>query len=307
MTLKSPNHWRTFVSDSEPQSIEIAGREVGNAAPVFLIAELGINHNGSVDTAKEMISAAKWAGADAVKFQKRTPAITTPDHVKNTLRQTPWGEMTYLAYKERIEFWNSEYEQIQSHCAEQEILWSASAWDLDAVGFLEQFNISFHKLASAHLTNIELLVSMNESKKPLIFSTGMSSWAEIAKGVALTDVSKTAVLHSVSAYPTEPGNASLQTVTKLKREFPNVVGYSGHERGTSISLGAVALGARIVERHMTLDRTMWGTDQPASMEPQELKKLVDETIELSNSLSTAPRESFFACEEKARSSLRTVN
>jgi N-acetylneuraminate synthase len=294
------------VPNFESQSIEIAGREVGNAAPVFVIAELGINHNGSLTTAKEMISAAKWAGADAVKFQKRTPAITTPDQVKDTLRQTPWGEMTYLAYKERIEFWDSEYEQIQSHCAEQEILWSASAWDLDSVGFLEKFDIPFHKLASAHLTNTELLASMNESKIPLILSTGMSSWAEVIAGVSQTDVSKTAVLHSVSAYPTEPGNASLETVTKLKSEFPNVIGYSGHESGTSISLGAVALGARIVERHMTLDRTMWGTDQSASMEPKELKKLVDETIELSKALSTAPRDSFFACEEKSRSSLRTV-
>lgn len=286
--------------------LEIAGREVGATAPVFVIAEIGINHNGSVELAKEMISAAKWAGADAVKFQKRTPDITTPETVKSQIRDTPWGSMTYLEYKKKIEFEEPEYHAIADHCEKEGILWSASSWDPGSLDFLEAFGVPFHKAPSAIITNLALIKQMDFSAKPLIVSTGMSTWEEIETVAASTLASKTAFLHTVSSYPTMPESASLRTMDELASRFNRVTGYSGHEALIGISIAAVARGASLIERHFTTDRNLWGTDQTSSLSPVDFRQMVVEFRHVEASLRSPLRQSIFPVEVDNRKKLRSV-
>lgn len=256
------------------KSIKIGARTIGEGAPCYLIAEIGINHNGDVQNALKLIQLCKEAGFDAVKFQKRTPEISTPDSQKNVPRETPWGTMTYLDYKRRIEFGEPEYETIDAFCKELNIDWFASPWDVPSVLFLEKLGVVAFKVASASVTDHELLDAIAETGKPVIMSTGMSTEQEIEVAVERLKGSPLALLQATSTYPLDPREANLRYMHSLESKFQVPVGYSGHETGLQISAAAVGLGAKILERHVTLDRSMWGTDHSASLEPQGFVKLV---------------------------------
>jgi|19_taG_2_1085344.scaffolds.fasta_scaffold02849_5 N-acetylneuraminate synthase len=271
---------------------------------VKVIAEIGINHNGDIDIAKKLIDVATVAGCDVVKFQKRNPDICVPEHQKNILRDTPWGEMTYLEYKYKVEFGKEEYDEIDRYCKERGILWSASPWDLDSLEFLMQYDIPFIKIPSAMITDEELMFASKNTGKKVIISTGMSTFAEIERAIAILnlpgDSAETlrprnfdevkagveknfAVLHCNSTYPAPINELNLSAIKTLKDRFKCEVGYSGHEFGLTTSMAAVYLGATIIERHITLDRTMWGTDQTSSVEPHGLIKLVKAIRDLESS------------------------
>ena len=255
----------------------------------YIIGEIGINHNGDLDIAKRLIDIATVSGCDAVKFQKRNPEVCVPEHQKNVLRSTPWGEMTYLEYKYRVEFEKEEYDVIDSYCKERNIHWSASPWDMDSLTFLEQYDIPFLKVPSAMLTNDELLEGCVATGKRIIFSTGMSTQQEIDHAVEVLRTAKEnynnphtmGLLHCNSTYPAPLKDLNLSAIKTLANQYPDFeIGYSGHEFRLGTSVAAVYLGASIIERHITLDRTMWGSDHMSSVEPQGLIKLVKGIREL---------------------------
>jgi N-acetylneuraminate synthase len=256
-------------------TVRIGTSAVGDGAPVYVIAEIGLNHNGSVDTAIQLIDVAADAGAQAVKFQKRTPAISTPEHMKNTPRDTPWGMMTYLEYRYRVEFAREQYVDIGDYATLRGLDWFASPWDEPSVDFLEDLNVVAHKVASASVTDIGMLQALAATGKPIILSTGMSTLDQIDRAVEVLGTKRLVILHATSTYPLPAEEANLRTIMTLQQRYAGVpIGYSGHERGLQISLAAVALGAVAVERHITLDRTMWGSDHAASLEPQGFAHLV---------------------------------
>ncbi|WP_457100891.1 N-acetylneuraminate synthase family protein [Microbacterium sp. P5_E9] len=256
-------------------TVTIGSRVVGGGRPTYVIAEIGLNHNGDVEIAKQLIDVAADAGADAVKFQKRTPEISTPEHMRGMPRETPWGTMTYLEYRHRVEFGRDEYIAIADHALLRGVDWFASPWDVPSVEFLEDLQVAAHKVASACLTDRALLEALRDTGKPVILSTGMSTPAEIDAAIDTLGTDRLVLMHATSTYPMEPEEANLRVIPVLRDRYPGVpVGYSGHERGIQISLAAVALGAVAVERHITLDRTMWGSDHAASLEPTGLRHLV---------------------------------
>lgn len=254
--------------------VAIGDHLVGPGHPVYVIGEIGINHNGDVENAKKLIDVAVEAGCQAVKFQKRTPEISTPADQRDKLRQTPWGEMTYLEYKYKVEFEQDEYAEITEYAKDKGIQWFASPWDVPSVAFLEKFDVPVYKVASASVTDIELLEALKETGKPIILSTGMSTLEQIDAAVDVLGKDKLIILHATSTYPLPPAEANLRTIHTLQERYGVPVGYSGHETGLQISLGAVALGAVAVERHITLDRAMWGSDHASSLEPKGLESLV---------------------------------
>ena len=272
---------------------------------VYVIAEIGINHNGEVELAKELMECAARAGCDAVKFQKRTPRISVPESQRLVPRETPWGTMTYLEYKERIEFEEPEYLEIDAHAKRLGLEWFASPWDVPSVEFLEGFDVSTHKVASACLTDLELLRAISETPRNVILSTGMSTIEEIDQAVEVLGTSRLTLMHSTSTYPCPPNEANLRTIETLRRRYGVPVGYSGHETGLQISLAAVALGAVAIERHVTLDRSMWGTDQAASIEPHGLERLVRDIRVLELALGDGVKR-IFPGEEEPRRRLRRV-
>lgn len=241
----------------------------------FLIAEIGINHNGNIDKAYELIQLAHRYGFDAVKFQKREPEISTPASQKNLMRQTPWGYISYIDYKKKIEFGYKEYKLIDRYCQKLGIQWFASSWDLESQKFLRRFNCKYNKIASAMLTNYKLCEIVAKEKKHTFISTGMSNLEEIKKTVNIFKKNKCkfTLLHCVSSYPCPDEKLNLNTILTLKKKFKCSVGYSGHETSTSPSLIAYLLGAEVIERHITLDRSNWGTDQSASLEEQGIRNL----------------------------------
>lgn len=256
-------------------TVSIGSRVIGGGRPAYVIAEIGLNHNGDVEIAKQLIDVAADAGADAVKFQKRSPAISTPVHMRDTLRETPWGTMTYLDYRYRVEFSREQYIEVSDHALLRGLDWFASPWDVPSVEFLEDLNVVAHKVASACLTDIPLLQALRDTGKPIILSTGMSTIAQIDAALEVLGTDRLVLLHATSTYPMDPDEANLRVIPTLRDRYPGVpVGYSGHERGLQISVAAVALGAVAVERHVTLDRTMWGSDHAASLEPAGLQHLV---------------------------------
>ncbi len=257
------------------REIRIGDRLVGDGHPTYIIAEIGINHNGSVDIAKLLIDAAVKAGVDAVKFQKRTPEICTPRDQWDKMRETPWGYIRYIDYRHKVEFGLDEYQEIDRYCKEKGITWFASVWDEPSVDFLEQFDPVAYKIPSAALTDHDLLRHVRATGRPMILSTGMSTMEQIRAAVDVVGTDNLALMHATSTYPCEPDELNLRMIQTLKREFPDVpIGYSGHEVGLVTTAVAVALGACMVERHITLDRAMWGSDQAASVEPGGLQKLV---------------------------------
>jgi len=257
------------------REMRVGDKLIGDGQPTFVIAEIGINHNGDVEIAKRMIDAAVLAGVDAVKFQKRTPEICTPPEQQKQMRDTPWGYITYLDYRYKVEFGADEYREIDLYCKERNILWLVSVWDESSVDFMEQFDTPVYKLPSASLTDLDLIRKTRSTGRPMILSSGMSTMEQIRKAVEVAGDENLGLMHSTSAYPCEPDELNLRMVETLRREFPNLpIGYSGHEVGLVPSTIAVALGACMVERHLTLDRAMWGSDQAASVEPGGFRKLV---------------------------------
>ena len=256
------------------REVTIGNRKVGDGHPAFIIAKIGINHNGSLEFAKQMILAAHQAGVDAVKFQKRTPELCVPEHQRSQMRDTPWGYISYLDYRYKVEFGQEDYQEIDRYCKELGIDWLASSWDIPSVEFMEQFNPPAHKIPSALLTDHALLRAYRATGRPLILSTGMSTLEEIKESVALVGEDNLILCHTTSSYPCPPDELNLRMVQTLRGMFNCPVGYSGHEVGLVPSAVAVALGACLVERHITLDRAMWGSDQSASVEPQGIERLV---------------------------------
>jgi len=248
----------------------------------YIIAEIGINHNGELDIAKKLIDVASLTGCDAVKFQKRNPDVCVPEHQKGVMRDTPWGEMTYLDYKYRMEFGQDEYDEIDAYCVEKGIEWSASPWDLDSLKFLEQYDLPWIKIPSAMLTKDDLLRECAKTGKRIIFSVGMSNLDEIDRAVTILreENADFAMLHCNSTYPAPLEELNLKCIQTLKERYDCEVGYSGHEFRLGTTVASVYLGATILERHITLDRTMWGSDHLASVEPQGLYKLVKGVREL---------------------------
>lgn len=241
--------------------------------PVIIVAEIGINHQGSLETALKLIDAAQSAGADMVKFQKRVPELSVPVSQREAMKETPWGIMQYLAYKKRMEFGKAEYFGIARHCRMMKIPWFASVWDIPSLRFIEAFDTSYIKIPSAMATNDELLKEATASGKPTILSTGMCDPEMVRHAVSILNPAY--LLHCTSTYPCPPAELNLKVVTAYKEMFPwTKIGYSGHETGLAPTLAAVAMGATMVERHITLDRASWGTDQAASVEPSGFRRLV---------------------------------
>ncbi|MEZ5023591.1 MAG: N-acetylneuraminate synthase family protein [Chitinophagales bacterium] len=237
--------------------VKIGNKLVGKGCPTFIIAEIGINHNGSIDITKKLIDEAVNAGCDAVKFQKRTPELCVPEDQKYKLRDTPWGTITYIDYKKKIEFEEEEFNIINEYCKEKDILWFASCWDLPSVDMIEQFNPPAYKAASASLTDLDLLKKMKATGKPLIISTGMSTLDEIEMAVNALGKDNLLIAHSTSAYPCPVNELNLRMINTLGDMYPNVpIGYSGHETGLTTTVAATTLGATFIERHFTLDRAM---------------------------------------------------
>ncbi len=254
--------------------VQLGNRKVGPGNPTYIIAEVGINHNGGLDIAKQLIDAAARAGADAVKFQKRTPELCVPDDQKEKKRETPWGYITYLDYRYKVEFEQAEYAEIDRYCQEKGIQWFASIWDEPSVDFLESFSPVCYKIPSASLTDHSLLKHARSTGRPVILSTGMSTMDEIKTAVEVLGQDDLIITHATSTYPCEPGELNLMMIHTLRKEFSCPIGYSGHEVGLIPTVTAVALGASVVERHITLDRAMWGSDQAASVEPSGFERLV---------------------------------
>jgi N-acetylneuraminate synthase len=239
-----------------------------------VVAEIGINHNGSIDTAKQLVDIAVRHGVDAVKFQKRTPEVCVPKDQWGLERDTPWGRLTYIEYRRRLEFGESEYREIDRYCKERSMLWYASCWDTGSVDFIEQFEPPCHKVASACLTDDELLRHVKGTGRPVVLSTGMSTLDEIDHAVSVLQGAPLVVMQATSTYPARLEELNLKVIPFLHARYETPVGYSGHEVGLLPSVVAVCMGASMVERHVTLDRAMWGSDQAASLEPHGLELLV---------------------------------
>lgn len=253
--------------------VVVGDKIIGDNYPCFIIAEIGINHNGSLDLAKKMIDEAVMAGCDAVKFQKRTVAkVYTPEEL-DVYRPNYYGS-TNRDLKLGLEFSYDDYCEIDEYCKQKNIMWFASCWDEDSVDFIEQFDVPCHKVASALLTDDKFLLKLKSTKKPILLSTGMSTMAEIRHAVELLGQENLVLLHCTSTYPTEYDEINLGVIDAFRKEFNCPIGYSGHEKGLLPSILSVQLGASCVERHITTDRTLWGSDQAASLEPEGLRRMV---------------------------------
>ncbi len=245
-----------------------------NIKKPYLIAEIGINHNGNIDIAKKLIDRSKEAGFDAVKFQKRNIEIVYSKEQLETPRESPWGKTT-RQQKEGLEFGVKEYDNIDEYCKNKDIDWFASAWDLDSLSFLDKYNLKYHKIASAMIVDQRFLAEVAKRKKHTFISTGMSTEKDISQAVKIFRENQCSfeLMHCVSTYPMKIEDANLVTINQLKNEYKCDVGYSGHENGVVVSVAAVMLGISSLERHVTLDRTMYGSDQAASLELPGMKNL----------------------------------
>lgn len=270
---------------------------------VKIIGEIGINHNGRLDLAKRLIDVAVDAGCDFVKFQKRDPDVCVPEHQKVKIRKgTPWGDVPYIDYKHKVEFWDVEYDEINAYCKSKDIGWFASVWDVGSVDFMSNYT-SIGKIPSALITDIELLSYSRKKFDTLIMSTGMSTQAEIntAVEIAQPDV----IMHSVSSYPSDTNELNLLYVKYLYDHFSETeIGYSGHELELETTAATVLYGASWIERHITLDRNMWGSDHKCSLEPTELSKLVDMIHNIKSSMGSYGPRKLMGSEKLKKKSLR---
>lgn len=292
------------------RKVKIGNRFVGHGEPIYIIAEIGINHNGSLELAKKLIDGAVFAGCDAVKFQKRTPELSTPSDQWDIERDTPWGRMTYIEYRHKVEFGYNEYVQINDYCNQKGIHWFVSPWDEGAVQFIRQFDPVAVKLASATITDINLLESVSGLDKPIILSTGMSTMKEIENAIAYLGSKNLLLAQSTSTYPCKIDELNLLVIRSFMEKYGTIpVGYSGHETGLAPTLAAVALGASFVERHITLDRAMWGTDQAASVEIGGMFRLVKDIRDIEKALGDGHKtvyESEKASQKKLRKYISQV-
>jgi len=274
-------------------------------ADLIFIAEIGINHNGDIDIALDLIKYAVACGCDIVKFQKRTPDVCVPEHQKPIMKyDTPWGDVTYLEYRYKVEFEKKEYDIIDKYCKELGVQWTASAWDVEAFNFLKQYDLKYHKIGSPMLTNLELLKSVALDNKHTFISTGMSTMKEIERAVNIFRDNSCLfeLMHCVGCYPIQYEDANLKMIETLRKKFNCRVGYSGHEDGLQITFAAVALGASSVERHITLNRAMWGTDQAASVGKTGLQHLVRDCRIVKEALGNGIKK-LLKCEEQKRKTL----
>jgi len=258
------------------KTIVIGNSIVGEGAPIYLIAEIGINHNGDMQIAKKLIDASFATGCLCVKFQKRTPEISVPDHQKSIMKDTPWGRITYMEYKKKIEFNKEQFDYINYYCKEKPITWSCSVWDLPSLNFICNYDIPLLKIPSAMLTNMDIIKESCSSGKVIILSTGMSTIEEIDEAVNCLEKyshGDYVIMHTNSTYPTPHEELNLRVIGFLKDRYNCIVGYSGHEYDLEPTVAATVLGARVIERHITLDHNMWGTDQSASLEVHALDLL----------------------------------
>ena len=285
--------------------MKIGKHEISSGNPTFIIAEIGINHNGDLDLAKKLITAAKQAGCDTVKFQKRTIEVVYSSEELAAPRDNPFGP-TNGHLKRGLEFSLEAYQEIDRFCKEQDILWSASPWDEESVDFLERFSVPFYKVAAPSLTDASLLKKIRSMGKPVILSTGMSEIYEIDKAVQYMDKDNLLIMHCVSQYPATPENINLRAMQTLRERYCVPVGYSGHELDVFISAVAVGMGACAVERHFTLDRKMWGSDHKASIEPDEMKNMIDNIRFVEQALGD-PMPRCLPVEEPVKAKLRRVN
>jgi N-acetylneuraminate synthase len=292
--------------------VEIGQYKVGPDYPPFLVCEIGINYamdDNFLQNTLDMIHLARMAGAHAVKFQKRTPRICVPESEWNKPKETPWGERKYIDYKEDIEFDRPEYDAIDAKCKEEGILWFASVWDEPSLEFMETYNPPCYKVGSANLTDEPLLAKILDTERPIILSTGMSTSEEIFRALYFCEaaVGRLIICHSTSIYPCPKPKLNLRMIATIKDTVKDVVvtGYSGHEIGTSVTPAAVALGASYIERHFTLNRRGWGTDQAASIEHWQFKQMVDQCNEIWAALGTGVKE-VYPEELEKMASLRKV-
>jgi len=277
----------------------------------YIIGEIGINHNGCIDNVLKLIDIACVSGFDAVKFQKRNPAVCVPDNQKNKIKETPWGKMSYLDYKYNIELGKRSYNTISKYCESKGIDWSASPWDVDSIEFLSNYDLPWVKVPSALITNHDYLKHVSKSFKRVIISTGMTTERQLHESMSVLTTSGTArenitILHCNSTYPSPVEHLNLNYIKRLQKLYPEcTVGYSGHEYGLVTTTATIALGAQVIERHITLDKTMWGSDQMCSLEPHAMFKLVRQIRELELSLgSIEEKKSIYPGEEEKIKSLR---
>lgn len=261
---------KIFLEEKNPKPVRIGNKLVGHGQPVFITAEIGINHNGSMENCKKLIDMAVDAGCDAIKFQKRAVDKVYSKEELEKPRESPFGT-TNGDLKRALEFGYNEYREIDQYCRQKGILWYASPWDEDSVDFLEKFSVPCHKIPSALLTDDALLVKLKATGKPLILSTGMSTMEQVHKAVGLLGEDNLIILHCTSTYPTADEEINLNVIKSLRKLFNCPIGYSGHEAGVWSTVLAAAIGACIIERHITLDRTMFGSDQAASLEKRGLE------------------------------------
>jgi N-acetylneuraminate synthase len=285
--------------------MKINNIEIGGGR-TFIIAEIGINHNGDIELAKKLVLAAKDAGCDAVKFQKRTVDVVYTKTELEMARQSPFGE-TNGDLKRGLEFDEKRYLEIDKYCKQINILWFASPWDEASVDFLEKFNTPCYKVAAASVTDSGLLDKIRATGKPVLLSCGMSSEAEIEKAVRRLDAKNLILMYCRSLYPAPANKINMRAMQTLMTKYPNILtGYSGHEEDTVISAAAVSLGACAVERHFTLDRSMWGSDQKASIEPAAMKTMI-ENIRLIESALGSPELRCLPEEEPVKKKLRRID
>ena len=249
--------------------------DLANRKTPYLVGEIGINHNGDIGIAKRLLDACFACGWDCAKFQKRSPDDAVPQNEKNKRRDTPWGEMSYIDYKHKIEFTKSNYDLISSYCLAKPLDWTMSIWDLPSLEFSTQYDLPFLKIPSAMLTNDDLLISACQTGNLIVASTGMSTLEEVDHAVEVLAKYSTqdVLLHSTSSYPAKNSEINLNAILFLRERYGCLVGYSGHEYGLTPSVVAAALGAVLIERHITLDHRMWGTDQSASVEISGMDRL----------------------------------
>lgn len=286
--------------------IKIGNRYVGEGEPLYLIAEIGINHNGDMQIAKKLIDATFATGWDCAKFQKRTPEICVPENQKNIMRSTPWGEMTYLEYKYRVEFEKKEYDYIDKYCSEKPIDWTSSVWDMPSLEFLLKYEIPFIKIPSAKITELELVTECAKSGKPVFISTGMSTIEEVDTAVQILEKHANGnyvLFHTNSTYPSKIDELNLQMIKTLKNRYDCIVGYSGHEYDIEPTVIAPVFGASVIERHVTLDHKMWGTDHAASLEVRGMDML-EKRVRTTKTIVGNGIKTISCGEEKIREKLR---
>ncbi len=288
------------------REIRLGERLVGDGHPTYIVAEIGINHNGDLEHAKRLIDAAMLAGVDAVKFQKRTPELCVPPEQRDKMRETPWGYISYLDYRYKVEFGEQEYAAIDAYCAERNLQWFVSVWDEPSIDFMEPFDPVCYKIPSASLTDHDLLRRVRATGKPILVSTGMSTMEQIEAAVEVLGMEDLLINHATSTYPCDPEELNLAAIKTLRERFPCPIGYSGHEVGLVPTVVAVALGACSVERHVTLDRANWGSDQAASVEPGGFQRLVKYIRVTETALGDGVKR-VYESEQESLSKLRRVN